>query len=402
MMPLAGARRRAEEFARAVDGPTRTVADEHRVFLELVAQLRSVDGPSMRPEFATDLRSRLLHAAPEALAEPTRAHGRDAALVRFPGSPRRRTATVAATACLIVATGVGVAAASQSALPGDALYPLKRGIEQAELHFAGSQAARGGEYLDQASTRLSEVTELSLAHADDPTTPALVTKALTDFIQESNAGGDALLSAYTDDRSAESIARLREFTAESARQLEALTNDVPSDADQALADAANTLTHLDQQAQAACPQCSSLPSLQLSAALSDLQHASSGSTDGYGSSGGLVASPGVKGGSTGRNPSATTGTAEGPVTIPDVSADLDPSAGATPSDPQSTTTPTQGGPLPSLPSVPTGQTSAPSLPVPTISISIPLPTLPNITVLSVPLPPALGEPTDPLGGAGVP
>ncbi len=400
MMQLAGARKRAEEFARAVDGPTtRTVADEHRVFLELVAQLRSVHGPAMRPEFATDLRSRLLDAAPEALVETGRAHGRDAALVRFPVSPRRRTASVAATACLVVATGVGVAAASQSALPGDALYPLKRGIEQAELHFAGSQAARGGEYLDQASTRLSEVTELSLGHADDPTTPALVTKTLNDFILESNAGGDALLSAYTGDQSAGSIARLREFTAESARQLEALTDNVPPDADQALADAASTLAHLDQQAQAACPQCSSLPSLQLSAALSDLQHASGGSTDGYGSSG-VAVSPGAKAGSTGAKPSATTGPVRGPVTIPDVSADLDPSAGATTSDPQSTTTSTQGGPLPSLPSVPTGQTSAPSLPVPTISI--PLPALPTITVLSVPLPPALGKPSDPLGVAGLP
>ncbi len=398
MMQLAGARKRAEEFARAVDGQaTRTVADEHRVFLELVAQLRAVDGPAMRPEFAADLRSRLLEAAPQALAEATRAHGRDAALVRFPVSPRRRTATVAATACLVVASGVGVAAASQSALPGEALYPLKRGIEQAELRFAGSQTARGGEYLDQASTRLAEVTELSLGHADDPTTPALVTKTLHDFIQESNAGGDALLSAYNDDQSSGSIARLREFTAESARQLEALTNNVPPDASQAFADAASTLTHLDQQAQAACPQCSSLPSLQLSAALSDLQHAFGGSTDGSGSSGGLVVSPGTKGGSTGGNPSAATGTYDGPVTIPDVSADVDPSAGAPTSNPQSTTTPTQGGPLPSLPSAPTGQTSAPSVPLPTISIP-----LPTITVLSVPLPTVLEKRTDPPGGAQLP
>ncbi len=401
MMPLAGARRRADEFARAVDGPgTRTVAAEHRAFLELVEQLRAMDGPTMRPEFAAGLRSRLLDAAPEAMSATPRAARRDAALVSFPASHRRRTATAAAAACLVVASGVGVAAASQSALPGDALYPLKRGIEQVELRFAGSQADRGGELLDQASTRLSEVTELSIGHAGDPTTPTLVTKTLTDFIEESTAGGEALLSDYRDDQSAGSIIRLREFTAESGRQLEALTSAIPDDASQALADAASAMSRLDQQAQAACPPCSTLPSLQLSSGLSDLQHqienpaSGTGLAAGTGTGTGAGTKAGSRGGGT-----ASAGTAGSLVTVPGVGR-LDPSASGSTSEPQPTAEPTQGVTVPGL-SVGTGQPSAPSVPLPSISISISIP-LPTLTSLSVPVPPVLGEGTEPLGRTKLP
>ncbi len=401
MMQLAGARRRADEFARAVDGPvTLTVADEHRVFLELVEQLRAVEGPTMRPEFSADLRSRLLEAAPAALSETTPAQGRDATLVSFPARHRRRTASAAAAACLVVATGVGVAAASQSALPGDALYPLKRGIEQAQLHFAGSQGDRGSELLEQASTRLSEATELSVGHAGDPTTPALVTKTLNDFIQESTAGGETLLSAYRDDQDAGSIVRLREFTAESERQLEVLASTIPDEASQALADAASTMSRLDQQAQAVCPPCSTLPSLQLSSAMNDLQNQVGVSSSGAGSSAGdLAPARGAKSGSTAGDPSAgSVGTPGAAVTLPGVTVDVEPSNGVPASDPEPTSGQTQGGTLPSLP-VGTGQPSAPSVPLPSVSIPLPLPT---VTSLSVPLPPVLGEATAPLGPADLP
>ena len=54
-----------------------------------------------------------------------------------------------------------MAVASQTALPGDALYPLKRGIESAHAQLTFDRAARGRVLLDNASTRLDEVAELS-------------------------------------------------------------------------------------------------------------------------------------------------------------------------------------------------------------------------------------------------
>ena len=54
----------------------------------------------------------------------------------------------------------GVAAASSDALPGDSLYGLKRGMEDLKRGMADDDSDRGGLYLDQASTRLSEARRL--------------------------------------------------------------------------------------------------------------------------------------------------------------------------------------------------------------------------------------------------
>ncbi|MCP3760075.1 DUF5667 domain-containing protein [Streptomyces sp. TBY4] len=54
----------------------------------------------------------------------------------------------------------GVAAASTDALPGDHLYPVKRGMEDIRLGMADDDSDRGELYLDQASSRLSEARRL--------------------------------------------------------------------------------------------------------------------------------------------------------------------------------------------------------------------------------------------------
>src|SRR5207244_13317510 len=50
----------------------------------------------------------------------------------------------------------GVSAASADAIPGDALYGIKRSTEHAQLAFAGSDVSRGQLYLDFAKVRLGE------------------------------------------------------------------------------------------------------------------------------------------------------------------------------------------------------------------------------------------------------
>ena len=50
----------------------------------------------------------------------------------------------------------GVSVASGEAIPGDALYGVKRSTERAQLALAGSDLTRGQLYLDFARTRLPE------------------------------------------------------------------------------------------------------------------------------------------------------------------------------------------------------------------------------------------------------
>ena len=74
-------------------------------------------------------------------------------------STRRRLGTAAASLVIVGGTA-GMAAAASGALPGDPLYPVKRGVEQTGAAVRMSDAAEGEALLRQANTRLDEVRSL--------------------------------------------------------------------------------------------------------------------------------------------------------------------------------------------------------------------------------------------------
>ncbi len=78
-----------------------------------------------------------------------------------PSAPARLRQAVAAVAIASVVAGVGAAAASTRALPGDALYGLKRQIENVQLDLARGDLGHGRELLQQADARLSEAEALT-------------------------------------------------------------------------------------------------------------------------------------------------------------------------------------------------------------------------------------------------
>ena len=61
-----------------------------------------------------------------------------------------------------------MAVASQSALPGDALYPIKRAIENTEAGVRVSDDAKGETILSNASGRLNEVDKLTRGPTPTP------------------------------------------------------------------------------------------------------------------------------------------------------------------------------------------------------------------------------------------
>ena len=157
-------------------------------------------------------------------------------------------ARVAAVSCLIIGVTGGVAAASQSALPGDPLYDVKRGIERAQVSLAQSDATEGQRLVSQATTRLDEVKDLAVTRPDDPQTTRLIQSTLAEFTDQADDGAAALITSYENDSSEESIARLRQFTDMSAQDLDQLGSLIPAPARGDLLDAARLLTDLDQEA----------------------------------------------------------------------------------------------------------------------------------------------------------
>lgn len=251
MTPLFQARRRVEDFAAAVDGTAGRHArgGEISTLLEVVAALRDQAPVEPRPEFAQDLRTRLMLEAETAL-EP------GSATLLLPvrqRGPRERRLAAAAAAFVLVGGTTTMAAAAQSALPGDVLYPIKRGIERAEAELNLSPAGKGEDLLDQASDRLVEVEGL-LATPSSRTEPR-VPETLEEFSGTAAEGSELMFEAFNATGDPDTIVTVRTFTAEAIATLEGLAAEVPAEAQGELTAAAVLMSDIDSEAASLCSGC---------------------------------------------------------------------------------------------------------------------------------------------------
>ncbi|MEV7330924.1 DUF5667 domain-containing protein [Micromonospora sp. NPDC093244] len=173
-------RRRAERFAQLLDEANgarrhhvRSRVDGQLAPLVAVGQRLSVDPPAVEvdPEFRTGLRAMLLATAERdglgnAPAASETVTARPAATARGPLLPAATARRARARAAILVGVAAGaiavsgISAASEDAVPGDALYGMKRSTERAQLALASSDISRGQLFLDFARTRLGEAAKL--------------------------------------------------------------------------------------------------------------------------------------------------------------------------------------------------------------------------------------------------
>ncbi|MCX5377714.1 DUF5667 domain-containing protein [Streptomyces sp. NBC_00091] len=109
----------------------------------------------------------------------------------------------------------GVAAASTDALPGDSLYPVKRGMEDLKLGMAEEDADRGRLYLDQASNRLSEARRLMERGRSGPLDHEVlgeIRRALAGMKHDASEGHRLLQAAYVRDGNISPIQALSTFS----------------------------------------------------------------------------------------------------------------------------------------------------------------------------------------------
>ncbi|TDC82134.1 hypothetical protein E1193_12705 [Micromonospora sp. KC606] len=170
-------RRRAARFAQLLDEANggrrhhvRSRADDRLAALVAVGRRLTQERPDVRldPDFRAGLRAMLVATAeregigttaastPEAAPAGVRASLLGAVTAR---QVRARGAVLVGIAAGAVAVS-GISAASEDAVPGDALYGMKRSTERAQLALASSNLSRGQLFLDFARTRLTEAATL--------------------------------------------------------------------------------------------------------------------------------------------------------------------------------------------------------------------------------------------------
>ncbi len=249
MTPLFPAQRAAEEFDQALGGhATPAVAARYADLLEAVEVLRAQPELLPRAEFTDELRARLMTAAAtELVAAPSVVRHLEPARV----TRNRRLGTVAAS-LVIVGGSAGMAAAAGGSLPGESLYPVKRGLEEVSSAMRLSDAQKGRVGLDHAATRLDEVAELQ---ARPDASPALVSATLESFRSDAAAGSAALFRSYADNGDAASITVVRTFTTEQMAGIAALAEISDAAIRAELLSAADTLADIDLQARGLCGGC---------------------------------------------------------------------------------------------------------------------------------------------------
>jgi hypothetical protein len=138
---------------------------------ELVAALATLDvAPPPRAQFRDELRAQLVAVAPRLVeeGEPQSAaspHGQAKAVAE--PAPRKSGFRIAkpliAAACVLTAFVVllgGAVLLSRNALPGDALYSVKRASEDTQYGLTGGTVAKGKLKLEFAGRRIGEVAAL--------------------------------------------------------------------------------------------------------------------------------------------------------------------------------------------------------------------------------------------------
>ena len=249
MTSVIPARRRAEEFAALVDSGGDATGTRHDDLVELVTALRGTPLVAPRPEFVAELRAALMAEAEIALASVDSR----LTLPAHPRSRRDRRFAIAAGTIALLGAGSSMAVAAQDALPGDALYPVKRVIEGAQSTLQVDEVSRGEVLLDNASGRLDEIFELQSRNSAEGI--AAMPATLDDFSDQADAAADLLLAEYARTGDRDAVTELRTFTGESMDTLVELGSELPSSARAALENAARVLTQIDERAAAACPQC---------------------------------------------------------------------------------------------------------------------------------------------------
>lgn len=212
---------------------------------------RAAEQPSAR--FRTDLRERLMTEAATVLVPQKAGRTTPSPMPSTPTrSPARRRLAGLAAAAVASVGAISMVSTSASAVPGEVLYPVKRGVENVQLSLQGTDADRGQYQLERATERLREATAI----ASDPQLAAQLPDVLDDFTEQAETGSSALFGTFTTDGGPESIEQVTSFATLSSASLTALQSpDQSPELESAWKTAAMTVSTLALESSRLCGSC---------------------------------------------------------------------------------------------------------------------------------------------------
>jgi hypothetical protein len=224
-------RRRIEELDALLEGrlaPEDASAASRRLASVATTVLEHDPLPAVElgAERKAAIRQQLL-ADIAALPTPVTERAREALLPRMRRATNQARVAVASTMAASMVGTTGVAVAAQEALPGDALYGVKKATESLRLSLAGDQVAAGRLELRFAEERLEEV----VAGSQDqrvPSSEALI-DALTEMDVRSLSGAEDLIRVGERDDRPELFEEVADFTERQASALANAYDALPSD-----------------------------------------------------------------------------------------------------------------------------------------------------------------------------
>jgi hypothetical protein len=247
-------RARAERFAQLMDEASG--ARRHHAHSKLDSELAELVNSGRRlksmrlnghptESFKRDLRAQLIATAQRdgigitAAPEPQTRRG-----IRLPGArPRARGAIVIGVAAGTLALS-GVSVASGEAIPGDALYGMKRSTERAQLALAGSDLGRGQLHLEFARTRLHEA---DVIWSDE----AGFVRSLRDMDLETQAGIRMLITSAMSQNDTRALDAIDSFVIAQRMDVGDLLDRSGNTARQQVTESLKLLTEVAERAKAA-------------------------------------------------------------------------------------------------------------------------------------------------------
>ncbi|HEX5404083.1 MAG TPA: DUF5667 domain-containing protein [Pseudonocardiaceae bacterium] len=166
------------------------------------------------------------------------------------GTRGRVAIAMGAVFCLVLALSGMTLLLSRHALPGDALYGVRRTVESATLGLTSGDQGKGTKHLEYAADRISDIESLAARYPDLADSPVgdYVT-AFADFDADARAG-TADLTSYATDHGDGVLVTLRTWAADQATRIKQVEPKLPTAARDAAARSVTLIGRIIQRANA--------------------------------------------------------------------------------------------------------------------------------------------------------